>query len=153
VADPTRRRRVLAALIVRLQTIAVASGYETDAGQVVFVNETPAFGDDDPDVAIAVQIGDEDQQWQQPGKAWQIALPVEVQGLVRVGLEDGWLLVEALIGDIKRALEQEDTRLGGLLDFPMERGGVRTLDREAGSTDMGATLTYTVRFKEGWGHP
>jgi hypothetical protein len=150
---PTRRQVFIAALEARLQAIRVANGYQTDAGEQVFINEAPAFGEDDPDAAIAIVIGDDAPGWAMPGKARQTQLPIEVQALVRVTLEGAWLVVEAVIGDIKRAVETADATFGDALDCPLEWGPVKALPREPGSVDVGAGVNYLAKFKEGWGHP
>jgi hypothetical protein len=99
-----------------------------------------------------VVVNDEDVVWQQSGKAWQVGLPVEVQALVKATVATAGELLEALLDDVTAAIETEDRTLGGLVDFPLERGPVRSLPREAGSLSVGVAITYTAKFKEGWGH-
>lgn len=149
----TRRALIIAALVARVSTITVANGFETNGGELVFVGEASALGADDPDQALAVVIGDEDLAWQLPGKAFLPALPIAVRALAKADSDAAWMTVEALVGDIKRAMEVGDPMLGGLLTYPLERGSVQTLRREVGAETVGAAVTYRVRWKESWGAP
>lgn len=150
---PTRRQQIVEAFAARLEAIATAEGFDTDAGQAVFVNEAPGFGPDDGDAALVLVVGDEGQEWQQAGKACVLTLPLTVQAVARSEIADSWLLIEALIGDVKLAVELEDRTLGSLLLAPLRRGPVRSLTREPGSAYVGSQVTYTAQFKEGWGQP
>lgn len=148
---PVRRQEILREFIERLETIAVANGYQTDAGQTLFIGETPALGEDDPAAAIAVLVGDEEPQYQ--GEQLLIRLPYDVQAHVRADLDEPWLTVEQVIADIKRAVELADRTLGGLVKRQIERGAVRALPRESGSTTVGASVTYYAPYTEAWGDP
>ena len=147
----SRRRLIVEALKARVEAIRVANGFETDAGVTVFLGETPPLGPDDPETAIAIVVGDEDPQYQ--GANLFIRLPVAIQALARADLEQPWLAVEDLIGDIKRAVELEDRTLGGLVKRQIERGSVVALEREPGSTTVGAAVTFVCPYVEGWGTP
>lgn len=149
----TRRRLILEAIVARVQAIQIVDGFETDAGVHVYLGEAPALGPDDEAQAIAVVVGDEEPNWPLHGKANQIRLPISVQAIAKVDLDQPWLAVEALIGDIKRAVELENRTLGGLVDSPLERGPVLTLPKEPGSTTVGAAVNYRALFKESWGAP
>jgi hypothetical protein len=137
--------------MTRVGTIRIADGFATDAGEHVSLGEEPAVGPDDP-LGIALVVGDEDSRWVVPGKACQVKLPVTVQALASVDLDAPWLAVEALIGDIKRAVEVDDT-LEGKTTWSMTRGPVQTLAREPGATTVGAKVPYWFEWKEGWGTP
>jgi hypothetical protein len=149
---PTQRRNILAALTADVATIATANGFDTDAGLVVYVGEVPQLGDDDPDQAIAIIFGLEEPHWELPGKSVQIRLPIAICAVAKART-NAYLVIESLIGDIKRAIEKEDRTLGGLLTHPLERGPVAWLPRESGSTTVGAAVNYVIRIKEGWGAP
>lgn len=149
----SRRQQVLEAFRTRLQAITIANSFETDCGAVVLLGEQASFGDDDRPQAIRIDVGDETQAWAQDGLAYQILLPLGIWALARADLDEPWIIVEAVFGDIKRAIELEDRTLNGLLDFPIERGPSQTFPREPGSTVVGVGITYLCRYKEGYGNP
>ena len=140
----SRRQQVVEVIRERLQAITVANGFNTEAGAQVFLNESPAFGPDDPDVAVAVVIGEDDPAVL--GEHVLCRVPLEIQALAKVDLAEPWIAVEQVLQDIKRAIElEEGTRprsLGGLLRSQLERGVTRTLEREDGSTAIGCGVTY-----------
>jgi len=147
----SRRRLILEALKARVEEITVEHGFETDAGLTVFLGETPALGPDDSTTAIAIVIGEEDPRYQ--GAKFLIRLPLAIQAIARADLDQPWLAVEDVIGDIKRAVELEDRTLGGLVKSDLERGSVQALEREPGSTTVGAEVVYFAIYSEGWGIP
>ena len=149
----TRRQSILETLVARVELILTSNGFDTDAGQKVHFGEIPEIGPDDPAQLIAVVVGVEQPLWMQHGLKAQIMLPVSIAAIVNADLSRPYLAVEQVIGDIKRAVELEDRYLGGLLQWPFERGTVQTLQRESGSTSVGASVSYVFRFEEGWGVP
>ena len=148
---PIRRQEILTVLRDRLETIAIAAGYQTDAGENVFLGELPALGEDDPDVALAIVVGDEVPQYQ--GEQLFVRLPFELHTIAKADLDEPWLTVEQLIADVKRAIEQPDRTLGGLVRRMIEREAVRTVPREPGSTTVGAMVVYVAPYLEAWGDP
>lgn len=147
----TIRQAIVANAVDRVMAIqtGVDSDFETDAGKAVYIGSTPELGKDDPGEAIAVVLNDDDVTKDTP-KTF-LTLPVEIQALVRVGPINAWLRMEAILGDIKRAMEIGDRReLGG---YPMRRGPTRTLPREPGSNTAGVGVTYFVDYSETWGQP
>lgn len=148
----SRRQRILEAIRRRLQAIQIDAGFDTGLGQVVYLGERPELGDADPDGAIAMVVGDENPA--PPGQTLKtyLQLPIEIQVIAKANLDEPWVAIEAGIGDVKRAMELPDRTLGGLANT-MERGGVRTLPREPGSTAVGAGVGYVVTFAETWGAP
>lgn len=147
----SRRRAILEAMQARLETIHTAAGFATEAGAAVFLNETPALGPDDPDVAIAMLVGDDTSTWQ--GLHVMLQLPIEIQALAKADTAAPWWAAEDVLADIKRAMEQVDRTLGGLVKRQIERGVTRTLAREAGSTTVGVSITYVAPYTERWGFP
>lgn len=146
---PTSRRQlILEALQARVSAILLAGGFATDAGATVFLGETPQLGPDDPFEAIAL-VPDDDSV-QDKGYLF-VQLPVAVQALAKADLDAPWETIEAILGDIKAAVELDDKTLGGLLKAPMMRGTTRTLAREPGSTTVGAGVTYICSYVEQWG--
>lgn len=151
------RRLVIEAVQDRLQLI-LKPAYNTDAGRNVYLGEAPGMGPDDPAEVIAVVVGDEELGHQ--GENIVVTLPVDVQAIVKVSSgalvppDEPYVVLEAMIEDIKRAIEQSDRTLGDLL-LPrgLTRGGVRSLAREPGSEFVGAAVQYRATFGEKWGTP
>lgn len=153
---PSVRQAALALLVSRVELISVANGYQTNAGEHVSVGETVTLGPDDPEASIAVLIAPD-----APGHQMEnvvVELPLEVAAVVREGsavlTEFGrysWFTVEAIVADIKRAVEQ-DRNLGGTV-IELKRGPVRPFDREAGSEFVGAGVEYVLKYVERWGQP
>lgn len=147
----TRRSKILTTFIARLAAITVANGFATNAGQKIYQNYTPELtSKDEPDAALALLI-DEDRH-EQHGDKLLIELPLMVCSLVKVSLDDPLSLSEAVIGDIKKAVEI-DTHLNGLLRDYMERGSTQTLERQAGSVTVGSVVPYVLPYSEKWGDP
>lgn len=147
----SRRQQVIEAIRSRLEVIAIADGFNTDAGAKIFLEEAPPLGPDDPDVAIAIVIGDDNPTLH--GEHVFGTLPIEIQALAKADLDEPWLAVEGVLQDIKRAIELEDRSLGRLLRSRLERKPTRTLPREAGSTSVGVSITYEAPIAEKWGEP
>jgi hypothetical protein len=147
----TRRYSAIVELKARLQDISVSNGYETDAGAHVLVGEEPTFGPDDPTSAIAVSIGTDEPGYQ--GEHIAVTLPVEVGALVKADVDQPWLTVEQIVGDIKTAVETDHDLAGILLARGLERGSVKPLERQEGSEYVGAVVEYRLRLKELWGAP
>lgn len=148
---PSRRQLILEALRDRVEVIATAAGYETDAGRAVFVGEAPDLGEDDPDQAIALIVGDE-----VPGSQAEnvhTELPINIAALAKADIDQPWLAAEAVLGDIKRAVELEDRTLGGLVKLRLQRGPTRTMQREPGSATVGIAIQYRAPYVEKWGAP
>jgi len=146
----TRQTR-LEELRARLQGISVAGGYATDAGAEVFMGEAPAMGENDPDVAIAMIIGDDVGRRQ--GKAIFVTLPIEVQAIAKVDLDEPWAAIEAVLGDIHKAIEVDDETMHVNDKRGLEVGTTRTMPREPGSLSVGVGVTYVLSYARAWGQP
>lgn len=147
----SRRHQFLVALRERLKTIRVSAGFNTDAGAHLFFGFTPDMGSDDPETAIAILVGEDSPGWQREKVFY--TLPIEIHAMAKAEIADPWMAVEALIQDIKRAIEQSDRTFGGVLVNHLERGGTRAIDREPGALFVGATVTYEAPLAETWGTP
>jgi hypothetical protein len=146
-----RRLEILEAIVTRLSAITTAGGFATNAGQLVFLGETQMLGEDDPDTGIAVVIEPDRVTGSRANVA--IELPFEIQALVKVDIDEPHLMVEQVLGDIKKAIELEDRKFGRLFAQDLERGSTRTLPREPGSTTAGAGIQYRGLYQEAWGNP
>ncbi len=147
----SRRSDILQALKDRVSAIN-GGAFQTTLGQTIFLGETPDLGPDDPDAAIVIAPGDEEVRIQQGGKLF-IAWPISIQAVAKAELQDGWLTIEAVVSDIKKAVELSDRTLGGLVEQHLQRGATRTLPREPGSLTIGASVLYVANYSETWGAP
>jgi len=147
----SNRQAALAALRTRLEQILVANDFQTDAGKRVFFAEAPTLGPDDEPAAIAI-FPQEDQPGYQ-GEQVAIVLPVRVEANVRADSENPGATVEAVIADIKKAVELDHDLGRTVSQRGLERGTTAPFDREEGSAFVGAAVTYLLRFPEVWGRP
>lgn len=147
----SRRQEILSAFLGRLEGILISEGYQTDVGQLVFIGERPVLGPDDPDASLDVVVGADEPGYQ--GENVFVTLPVTVRAVVKATRESAWNTVEAIVSDIKTAIET-DHDLGGLLvNRGLERGPVEPRDREAGDEIVGAGVQYSLKYVEQWGQP
>ena len=145
----SNRQRALTVLQDRLAGISMAAGYQTDAGQCIFIGEAPLLGESDPDAAIVISIQPDEPGFQ--GEKVAISLPVSVQAIAKA--EQPWATIEAVLADIKTAVETDRDLDGTLLRRGLERGSTQTIDRDEGSTYIGASILYRLRYAESWGAP
>lgn len=145
------RQSALQVLQARLSEIRVANGYNTDAGERLFIGEQPILGPSDPLASLCIVV-----RATEPGKQGEnvlVRLPVGVQAIVRADSADPWSTIEQVIEDIKRAVERDHDLGGYLIRRGLERGQEEPLDRESGSTFIGAEVEYRLVFAEAWGAP
>lgn len=153
----SKRQQILEQILTRLEAIRKDDGFQTDAGDTVLLGESPLFGEDDPDVVIAVIVIDDAPAFQ--GEKIATELPIEIQALANafgvqgIDVTQQYVAAEAVLSDIKTAIELEDRRLGGLIPNDFKRGRTRTLRREPGSTTVGVGITYLIPYTEKWGAP
>ena len=147
----SRRQDILAELLDRLEGILETSGYQTNIGQLVFLGERPTLGPDDPAASIDVVVGADQPGYQ--GENVAETLPVTIHAIVKAGVLGAWATVEAILADIKKAVEV-DHDLGGLLIARgLKRGTAEPRDREPGDQIVGASIQYTLEYSERWGAP
>lgn len=152
----SRRQLILESVRERLKAIQPANGYQTDAGLAVYLGERPELGENEPPNAIALEVGEEQSEAQDiTGRTLFVRLPLFVSAVTKADLgNDAWTAAEAILADIKKAMEQDDVTLGGLLERSgLERASIRTSDREPGSLIVGITATYVAPYLEAWGAP
>ncbi len=145
------REDAISELRTRLEEILTTNGFNTDAGQLVMLAEQPVFGPDDPEALLSILVGSDEPGFQ--GENTVIDLPVEVQAIVKASVTDPWVTVEAVIADIKTAVETDHDFGGVLLRRGLVRGPTRPFDREAGSEFVGAGIEYRLMYNERWGAP
>jgi hypothetical protein len=152
----SKRQRILEALADRLREIQATNGFETDAGLHLYWGPV-VLGPDDEPLAIAIVPGGTETNPQQAGKKI-IMMPVQLHAVVREEtpqpntLENTWLQAEAILGDIKRAVELDDLTLGKLA-VDIAAGEVVPLLREEGGSMLGLQIEYRIIYTEHWGDP
>lgn len=144
------RLAILTELVNRVGQITIENGFATNAGLTVLFGESPMLGEDDPPSAVALIIGD-DQAQDQSGDDTLTSLPIDIQALAKAEVKQPWRTVEAVIADIRMAIERGDRTIGGLVTRPLARGRTRRLQREPGATTIGAAVQYTAFFLDTWG--
>ena len=82
----TRRQQIITEIVSRLQAITKANGFETDAGEHVFVGEIVKYGENDPVSAITVVVGDEATVSQRVKVIYDFTL--DIQALFAAQLDD-----------------------------------------------------------------
>lgn len=151
----SKRQAAVAVILARLEEITVENGFATDAGENVSLGETPQLGPDDPDVALSILVQDDDTGHQ--GEHIVCQVPIEVHGIVPDNMASPTAAMEALVSDIKRAIEvagDPARSLGGILvRRGLTRGSTRILRRAAGSEYMGVVVQYVATLGEVWGAP
>lgn len=154
----SRRQLILAALRTRLEVISTSNGFNTNAGQRVYVGEVPSLGPHDLEQAIVMLPKEDIIGTLQAGK-FSITLPVDIVALAKATITDAWVTVEQLLADIKTAVELDDRSLGGLLvggnNNPegLLRGTTEPFERPSGSDWVGVSITYAGHYRESWGRP
>lgn len=147
----SRRQDALATLEARVSQIRISNGYQTEAGARIFIGEEPVLGPHDPESSVAINVRRDEVGHQ--GENVVLDLPVGVQAIVRADAAEPWKTIEAVIADIKRAVEQDHDLGGTLLRRGLERGSTTPANREAGSVFISAEVEYVLKFAEGWGQP
>lgn len=158
----TRRARILQALLAQLQAITEGNGYTTNAGHQVFLGALPELGPDDPAIAMALIAQPDDVAPHLNNIKLRLQVDIVVAARMDPGSvaswNTGWMVVEDMLGDVKRAMEQDNHNLGGLLvpgrnSLGLERGTTEPYQRQPGSPVMGFLITYICPYVEAWGHP
>lgn len=144
------RQQLFTKILDRLALIQKANGFNTDAGLTILFQELPELGPDDPGEAIALLL--DDDQLQDHGDDILVVLPFRVAALARAGAADltPGLVVEQVLSDIKRAIEDGNRTLDQLLTRDLKRGRTRAMPREEGSTTIGVSLMYTAVYLDKW---
>lgn len=151
----SRRQRIIAAFVERLEAIQAGAEFFTNLGARVYVNELPPFGEHDPAYALAVTTPSDTAE--RVGPAWICQMPLFVMVLADADKTashgDSWKEIEHGIVDVKRAIEEvADLSFGGLIiPNAFERGEVVVSPREPGTMSYGAIIPYLVSYKEGIG--
>lgn len=165
----TKRSLALLDLKSRLAKITIANVFSSDAGLHIAMGDILQLGPDDAQVGLAVSVGDDTVENRGPRNICTV--PVEIAAYVPVDTTDSLIVIEGLIGDIKRAVEIEsdqpnsptgrDIFLGAIVDGVavgttmkgVKRGATKQIPREVGATVIGASVTYELTFNEFWGEP
>lgn len=150
----SKRLRILTAIAGLLAAIDGTGSFVTSAGANVYKGFVPQLGPDDPYPCLAITVAD-DTVGSQKARVVQ-SLPIDISIVVPADAvtNDVWANVEAVLADVKRAIEGEDRTLGGLLGHErITRGSTRSLERESGGAVAGAVIRYDLPYFEEWGNP
>lgn len=145
------RQAALTELRDRLQRITAGNGFSTDAGQLVILGENPVLGPDDPAQAIVMVVAEDEPSFQ--GENIVITLPVRVAVVVKADASDPFGTIEAVLADVKTAVETDHDLGGRLIKRGLTRGPTTPLPKEDGSEFVGASIEYRLMYAEGWGTP
>ena len=144
----------------RLQRITVANGFDTDAGQHVSLGVVVVLSSADASQAIAIDIQDveidEDSGFGDPrGQDQPLRMSMSVQAIASADLDQPWIAAEQVLSDIKKAMEDPDVDSwpDAVKDFGPGSPRDSTLEREEGSTFVGAAANYAILYLETWGSP
>lgn len=148
----TKRATALAALRARLAQIRIANGFTTDAGAKILFGEDPVVGPSDPPAVLAIVVGDTSGETFE-GEVIPSSVPVSVQVIAPAGLGDPGLTIEAILGDIKTAVELTECLPECTGPLGIVRDGTTWLKREPGEPYIGAAVNYRILLREGWGAP
>ncbi len=140
----TRRQQIIDAFNVKV----AESDYQ------LYTGGTPGLGPEDPDVVVAVILGDDQPGHQQENIFLELGVGVEV--IAKADLANPYDAIEDALGVLKTNIETADRDLGGLLrnvSRGMERGGTVSMEFGPGSTEVGRRITYVLSYVEQWGSP
>lgn len=143
-------KQILDALVARCQNITIANGYNTNAGQRVFLGRRSFMSRESfPSVCV---IRGTDSVKERTVERVKLLLPVTVEGLLAQDTTDVGSDEEELLADLKQAVLTTDIRLGGLA-IKTEYVGSGLLQRDDAATYIGVELTLEVTYIEFLGDP
>ncbi len=149
----SKRTLIIAAVAARLGEIQVENDFNTDAGLSVLFGDGPVFGPDDPPAVLSIVV-ETDQPGRHQGENVTAMFGFEVQAIVKVDIQHPTLAMEAMVEDVKRAIETEDRSFDGLaVRNSLKRGQTRVIDRPAGGEYCGLGVQYQCVVAEEWGNP
>ena len=153
------RQLILEEVLRRLELITIANGYETNAGDNVFLMEEVVLGSDDATHAIAVDVqpSEADDLALGPalGQVFGVRLPLSIQSNAKVDLLTPWIAGEQIKSDIKRAMGAPVADLwpAALKGFDPGSPWDDTFERAEGSLYVGGAVNYLILYVEEWGAP
>jgi len=147
----SKKRRIVDAVVARLQTITVANGYNTGAGARVYRGRVE-FTASDP-LPVLTVLQDNVFVESDRGERMLLALPLGVQGIVTVDRDNPSDAVDDLEADILTALfAVGDDTLSDLVSEIKQAGRIYS-DIEAGTTVAGLSVNTDIKFIERVGDP
>lgn len=144
----TIAKGAFAAIIARLQTILVVSGYNTDAGNQVSAGIR--YGQDDTTFPwLAVFSGDEVVE-KKTINTYRSERTVNIEAYVQ-DASTPTISIEELIEDVQQAMEQSDISLGGLVEV-LDYTGIEEIEMPAaGSNIASVRITYLISYQRAYG--
>lgn len=155
----SQRHLILQEALTRVTAITVANNFNTNAGNLVLLGVEPMLGPDDPEQAIAIVPDDDvisealglgDRGGSDP-EQFSVRLPLRFHGLAKADLDNPWHTVEKVVEDIVNAIETDDAWPASVVEI--RPGPTTFLEREEGSTTVGAAVIYELSYVRTWGTP
>lgn len=151
----TRRQQIIAALEARLAQITTANGFQTNAGQHVFLGKDPEdlFGDELTRVPCCALNEGEAVVEQKIGTHYRVSLPIVVCGITNAQPDAPSTAGNALLADLTTALWPEAAERGvdnddiGGLAISWQYTGDEIFPRGPGRTFTVAMVTGILEFK------
>lgn len=136
--------RILQAVAARVQAISQADGHYSDVGADVRLDRYEPNVEDLP--ASLVFLGERVREDHRPGAA-KAQQSLVIAAYVKADSRGSEEIAIQLLADIQRAVELEDTTLGGLLQgtqYGLAWAGDEILQPNQGEHIVGAQVTYAI---------
>lgn len=148
--------QILEAVEDRLETILVAGGYNTDAGQNVFLGVRRINPNELADGSVVLNVFDTDDEVDETtaygDEEIHVTLRITVEAYIRDLTEQGTRLAHLVMQDIKTAVLTSDRTLGGLtVDFGYDGRSVEYPD--PGGDTLTVSVDFVTTYAEAYGAP
>ena len=146
---------ILEAIETRLQAITVVGGYNTDAGNQVYLGKRQV-NPDEVDTGPVILVFDESDELAEEGGnvcgTEFVQMSVSVQAFMEYVAIAHTRLMHLLIQDIKRSIFLSDSTMGGICSAVLYGG--REVDYpEPGGETVAVTVTVNILYFESYGAP
>ena len=145
--------RILDEVVRRVETITVANGFASDIGLRVFVDSRNPQDTEVPCAMVSFEQRTAESFISCSAKA---AMTVTVTGYAAVDAAIGYQVAFDVLGDIQRAVETDDTTLGGLLsgaDYGLSWESDAVGFPDAGGNVIAGTVNYNAPHMRKAGDP
>lgn len=136
--------RILQSVADRLPVVSQAAGYYTDIGQDVRLDRQPPADAELP--CVLVFLGERVREGNTDARA-KAQQSLTVAGFVPIDGRGSEVQAAELLADIQRAVETEDSTLGGLLlasQYGLTWAGDEVLTPDVGENVVGAQVVYAI---------
>lgn len=143
-------KNALSAIETRLQAILVASGYNTDAGNQVYLGRRYFVGENTVYPLLTIFTGSEDPSGEGALGGYDLSRDIIIEGYVD-DASTPTVSLENLIEDIQQALEQSDITLGGVVDSLDYAGLEAPEPPNDGSSIATVQVNYRIGYQRAYG--